>query len=54
MQEYFDYLVELRDSGETNMWWAPSYLESEFGLSKNESIEVFKKWIQSLTEPQKA
>jgi len=30
MSEYFNYLDELRDSGETNMFGAGAYLEAEF------------------------
>ena len=29
-QKYFDYLEQLRQSGETNMYGAASYLQEEF------------------------
>lgn len=47
MKEYFDYLVELRDSGETNMWGAAPYLEREFGLSRKEAKDILLAWIDS-------
>ena len=49
-EDYFDYLVELRDSGVTNMWGAGPYLEDEFDLSKSEAKEVLASWIKSFKE----
>ena len=46
-QDYFDYLVELRDSGVTNMWGAAPYLEDKFWLEPSEAKEVLKLWIKS-------
>ena len=34
MQEYFEYLTDLRDSGTMNMMGAPRELEYEFGLDR--------------------
>lgn len=50
MKEYFDYLVELRDSGETNMFGAAPYLEREFGLSRTEARNILIQWIESFNE----
>jgi hypothetical protein len=50
MKEYFDYLVELRDSGETNMWGAAPYLEREFGLTRHEAKDILIKWIESFKQ----
>lgn len=44
---YFDYLVELRDSGETNMFGASPYLADEFGLSIQEASEILGEWMRS-------
>ena len=49
-QDYFDYLVELRDSGVTNMWGAGPYLEDKFYLTKQEAKEVLLLWIKSFEE----
>jgi len=47
MKEYFDYLVELRDSGEVNMWGAAPYLETAFDLSHSDAKKVLIAWIES-------
>ena len=50
MQEYFEFLEDLRDSGSMNMMGAPRELRWEFGLDKEESYEVFDQWCESLKE----
>ena len=50
MKKYFDYLVELRDSGETNMFGAAPYLERRFGLSRTEARNILVQWIESFNE----
>ena len=47
MNEYFEYLDELREVGVTNMFGAASYLQEEFGLNKNEAKDILIKWIES-------
>jgi hypothetical protein len=42
----FIFLDKLRDSGTINMFGAPKVLEESFGLSKKESIKVFKAWAE--------
>ena len=37
MSEYFEYLNELRDSGEINMLGAGAYLEAEFDVDRREA-----------------
>ena len=49
MQEYFEYLTDLRDGGTINMMGAPRELEYEFGLDRAEAREVFSKWCESLS-----
>ena len=48
MNEYFEYLTELRDGGTMNMMGAPRELQHKFGLDKAEAREVFSKWCESL------
>ena len=43
MQEYFEYLEDLRDSGSMNMMGAPRELQYEFDLDRAEAREVFSK-----------
>ena len=50
MQEYFEFLEDLRDSGSINMMGAPRELQYEFGLDRSEAREVFSKWSESLKE----
>lgn len=49
-QEHKDYLEELRDSGQTNMWGATPYLEARFNLTHKEAGEVLVAWIQSFRD----
>lgn len=48
--EHYDYLMWLRDSGETNMWGAAPYLQREFGLSYKDSKDILIEWIKSFEE----
>jgi hypothetical protein len=50
MQEYFEFLEDLRDSGSMNMMGAPRELQSAFGLDRAEAREVFSKWCESLKD----
>ena len=47
MDVYLEYLDELRESGEINMFGAGSYLQDEFDLSKTESSEILMYWIRT-------
>ncbi len=48
--EMFEYLDDLRESGITNMYGAPAYLEREFDLNREESVAVWKKWADTFCE----
>lgn len=43
--EHYDYLMWLRDSGETNMWGAAPYLQSEFDISYEDAKDLLIEWI---------
>jgi hypothetical protein len=45
--KYFQYLNDLRESGETNMYGAGQYLMWEFGLSRQEAREILIEWMNS-------
>jgi len=47
MPIFFEYLVELRDSGETNMWEAATYLQRRFNLTYENAKYVLLEWIKS-------
>ena len=42
-----DFLLELRESGEINMFGAVSYLMDEFGLNKQQAKKYLLDWFQS-------
>lgn len=43
---YFDYLDQVRESGEINMFLAGSWLESEFDLNKRQAKAVLLDWMK--------
>ncbi len=56
--EHLEYLDELRESGDTNMYGAGSYLEREFPEliggrsfhSSRKTLLILKYWMDSFTE----
>lgn len=46
-KEMKEYLDELRESGEINMFGASPYLMEEFGLDKKEARKVLQEWMNS-------
>ena len=46
MEDYFNYLNELRESGVTNMFGASDYLMDEFGIGKSEARKILAAWIK--------
>ena len=57
-EEHLEYLDELRESGETNMYGAGSFLENEFPElaggssfhSSPQARQILKYWMDSFTE----
>ena len=49
-QEYFEYLDELRESGETNMFGARPYLMEEFNLDREEAHKILSEWMRTFSE----
>jgi hypothetical protein len=49
-EEHLQYLDELRESGETNMYGARPYLIQEFGLSKDDAATVLSYWMKTFGE----
>lgn len=49
-KEVFNYLNDLRDSGETNMFGAGSYVRDEFNLDKRESQRLVSLWMKNFDE----
>jgi len=46
----FEYLDELRESGEVNMFGSGTYLQSAFGLSRHEAKDVVMEWMKTFGE----
>jgi hypothetical protein len=44
------FLNELRDSGVTNMYGSPSYLEGAFGFTANEARDCFFYWKNNIED----
>ena len=44
----FKFLLDLRDSGTTNMFFAGSHLMAAFGFSKDEAQDWLFRWMSSL------
>ena len=46
LQEIYDYLDDLRESGVTNMYGAGTYLREDFGMDKQHSHKVLGAWMK--------
>jgi len=51
-EEHLEYLDDLRESGETNMFGAPAYIEDDFGVTKKEAREITSYWMATFEERQ--
>ena len=49
MEFYFEFLNELRESGQINMFGAPRVLMESFGLDKEEAKEIFIAWTEQFS-----
>ena len=47
MEFYFEFLNELRESGQINMFGAPRVLQDEFGLNKHEARDIVTAWMET-------
>ena len=52
-EEEFVYLDMLRESGETNMWGASTYLKSEFGMDGKSAQSILSLWMDTFEERHK-
>jgi hypothetical protein len=49
-EEHCDYLISLRDSGETNMWGASPYIAKEFNVNHDEASKILVEWIKYMSK----
>jgi hypothetical protein len=47
--EAFEYLDQLRESGQTNMWRARDYVVRELAWPKHEAGEATKLWMRTFS-----
>lgn len=45
--EQLEYLDQLRESGETNMFGARPYVQEEFSVDKKTARTILRYWMQS-------
>ena len=50
VDEVFDFLVDLRNSGVTNMWGASPYIQTHFECSEDEASYWLTEWIKTFRE----
>lgn len=43
---YKQFLDDLRDSGEINMFGAPAVLQEEFGVSREQARQIVMAWME--------
>ena len=46
----FHFLDDLRESGDTNMWGAGSYVQAEFDVDKNAARDLVLEWMETFEE----
>lgn len=49
MEEYFEYLDNLREGGTINMMGAPRELQNDFGLDESEARKIFQLWTEQFS-----
>lgn len=52
--EAFNYLNDLRESGQTNMFGAPPYLVEQFNISKSEAMRLTSLWMNNFHSDKEA
>jgi uncharacterized protein YciI len=51
LDEHLDFLDDLRESGETNMFGATPYIIDEFDISKSEAKKILLYWMDTFGNP---
>lgn len=47
---YYIYLNRLRESGITNMWGSPKYIEDAFDLNKKDAQAIVSSWMKWVSD----
>ena len=48
--KHLEFLDELRESGDTNMFGATPYVRHEFNINRKEASEILGYWMDSFSE----
>ena len=54
MEECFEYLDDLRESGVTNMFGASPFLQEAFGLDRAEANRILGLWMKTFSRDKSA
>lgn len=46
-KDYFEFIDAIRETNQVNIFETPKLLRQHFDLTKQESYEIFKSWIQN-------
>lgn len=52
-EKHLEYLDELRDSGETNMFGAGAYLREVFDLDRKDASVILSYWMETFSKRHK-
>ena len=50
-QKYYDFLEDLRQSGDTNMFGAAQYLMAAFSMKRDRATSMLSDWIKGHSDP---
>lgn len=50
LEEYLEFLDDLRESGVTNMFGAGTYIREAFDIARNESNKILTYWMHTFSE----
>ncbi len=50
LEQYLEYLDELRESGVTNMFGAGQYIQQTFGIARDEANKILTYWMHTFSE----
>lgn len=45
-KDYFEFIDAIRETNQVNIFETPRLLRKHFDLTKKESFQIFKNWIQ--------
>lgn len=49
LADFFEFLDELRESGITNMYGAPPYLQKTYPMKRDQAVSVTSAWMKTFS-----